>query len=131
MIESKLTRALLPASRQCLSKLKFEPWDYACQRLLAEFGVSTMLFVQRFRDHMPPPSWSEARRDGHRAWLLLTYAIFISLQQQPVPGSNGAVAKPASLDGAPRMRLKEWRVFLKYTSRVSTPIKTFQAQVKK
>ena len=28
----------------------------------------------------------------------------------------------------PRMRLKEWRVFLKYTSRVNTPIKAFQAK---
>ena len=49
-----------------------EPWDYACQRLLAQHGVSTVIFVQRHREHMPPPSWSEAKTDSHRTWLLLT-----------------------------------------------------------
>ena len=116
-----------------MSEFELEPWDYACQRLF-RFDVSTVNFVQRFRAQMPPPSWSEAKRDGHRAWLLLAYAIFVSLQPQQVPGSSAGVSKPASggagaLDNTPRLRLKEWRVFLKYTSRKSTPVKNFQAKV--
>ena len=82
---------------------------------------------------MPPPSWEESRRDGHRAWLLLTYAVFMSLQPPSAPASNGSSTKPTSagsgaLGSGPRMRLREWRVFLKYTSRVNTPVKAFQAK---